>query len=162
MGVGIIGEQLKPAISIDALRPRTSNSVVERVRGDTARIRIAEGWAIDIHRICSRCVLRLQRVARFAQVHGMRAHIANLEHPLSAQGTLNSQVPLLCARHHKMARHRQSEYAQRIKWSRAAASAGLSIIRSLCCITSGKALENVQARNEIRVQRAGLWQTIGI
>src|SRR6476646_7270834 len=95
-------------------------------------------------------------------MNGMRAHVTDLEHPLPPQGTLNSQVPLLRTGHDEVPRHCQTEYPQGIEWSRAAASASRSVIRSQCRVPSGKALENVQARNEIRVQRAGLRQRVRV
>src|SRR6202044_3468668 len=85
--------------------------------------------------------LGLQAIARLAEVNGMRAHIADFEHPLPSERTLNRQVPLLRARYNEVTRHSKSEDAQSIERSGAAVSTARSIIRSLRGIPAGESLE---------------------
>ena len=52
---------------------------------------------------------RLNGIARVAQVHRVSSDIADLQHPLPAEGPLNREIPLLSVRHLEVARNFQDE-----------------------------------------------------
>src|SRR5689334_9954977 len=108
MRVRIVCKQLEPGITIYSLRARPGDRIVERVRRNHARIWVAK-WTVDLHGVCCRGVLGLQAVARFAEMQGVRADVAYLEDPLTAQRMLHRQIPLLCAGHNEMSRYLQPE-----------------------------------------------------
>lgn len=108
VGVGIVGELLHSAVTVDGQGARARGSVADGVLGDFVLCAVGGG---ENQRICRADKLRLQVGAGFAQVDGMGAHVANFQHPLPAEFTLDGEVPLLGGGGDEMPRHRQNENA---------------------------------------------------
>src|SRR5690242_21766633 len=147
MRIGIVGEKLEAGVAVDTLRARASHGIGESVGRNRARIRVAER-AGDFHRICRRGILRLQAIARLAEVHGVSPDVTNLQDPLAAQRTLYRQVPLLRAGHDEMPRHLKTENVRGEERTRASRTCGGSVVRSLSRVVPRESLEHRKARHE--------------
>jgi len=100
----------------------------------------------------------LNASARFAQMHGVRANVANFQNPILAQGMLNGEVPLLGVRNHEMSGNRKAENVLRRQHARTAV--GADIIGKYRRVAAGETLELSEAGYEVRIKHAGLRQRI--
>src|SRR5689334_19114312 len=147
VGIRVIGKKLKSRVAIDALGTRTCHCVIERVgsyracRASPDYRSIAVGTGND-NRVRHGRSLRLQAVARLSQMHGVRAHIAHLQHPLFAQRALHRQVPLLRAGYNEVPRHGKSEDIGGEKRPGASASGSWSVTCRLIRVAAWKTLKD--------------------
>src|SRR5882757_5021159 len=130
--IGVIGEQLKAVVAVDTLRTRASDGVGKRLRRDVL--------AAELHRVRHGSVLRLKRIARFTKVRPLCPDVTDLKHPLTPQGSLDREVPLLRTGHDEVARNRQAEDAQSLQRPGASGAGSRSINGCLIGVVVGKTL----------------------
>src|ERR1700722_15748835 len=92
----------------------------------------------------------------------MRADVTNFKYPLLAQRSLHREVPLLRARNDEVSWHGQAKDAERLERTGATCARRGSIVRRLRRVAAGEALEDVQARHKVGIDRARLGQWVGI
>src|ERR1700730_3548748 len=153
--ISIVGEELKTGVCVYPLCASPRHPAAERIRGNHTWIRVAERTA-DLHWVRRSGILRLQSIACLAQVRTLGADIAYLQHPLPPQCSLHRQIPLLGIGHDVMPRNLQAENVAGEERPRASSAGGRTIVRGLGGVTSRETLENREARNECRVECAGL------